>query len=345
MLIKQNGFNLLLPTKLPSLFALNGPEVFLAELFKQQFKQAWLKNNNETNNPIEFQRIDIVQTQDWQQVTSAFGNYSLFSSLTVLDVVYDKKNLDKEGKSVIQEYLDRDDLSCLLFLHFPQLSNANLKFLADDPRAAQTAVKIPDKTLVERWISDELRTSYKQFPITLPRLIYQYTQGNLLACSQVLQKIKLAEDNSENLTEKVVLEQLENQCNYQLYELSDTCLTGDTGKALLVFRYALENRYERTLILWVLAQEIRLLIQLNELKSQQNNNWQAAIKQLKIWPSRAHFYQNALQRLDQITLTALLSWCSKLDQLIKTSQTNQIDSAFELLIVSLCLGKEMNPLG
>ena len=342
MLIKQNGFNLTLTPQLPSLFVLNGPELFLVERFKQQFKHAWLKNNTD---PVEYQRLNIVQTQDWQQLTSAFGNYSLFSSITVLDVVYDKKNLDKEAKLVLLDYLERADPACLLLLHLPQATNASLKFLADTPRAALTSVKIPDRSVVMRWISDELRAEYKQIMQTLPGLIYQYTQGNLLASAQVIQKIKLSETNTDNLTEKAVLIQLENQCQYQLYELSDTCLMGDASKALLVFRYALENRLERTLLLWIIAQEIRLLMQLHEFKTQANNHWQSAIKQLKIWPSRAHFYQNALQRLDQATLTTLLSWCSKLDQLIKTSQTNQLDNDFELLIVSLCLGKDMNPLG
>lgn len=342
MLIKQNGFNVSLPIKLPSLVVMNGPEVFLVERFRQQFKHAWLKNKSEA---VEYQRMDILQPQDWQQIASTLGNYSLFSSLTIFDVFYDKKTLDQDSKNFLRDYLDRADLACLVLLHLPQLSSTALKFLADDPRAALCSVKIPERTIVERWISDELRAHYNQFSQTLPRLIYQYTQGNLLACSQVIQKIKLAEDNSENLTEKAVLLQLENQCNYQLYELSDTCLSGDTGKALLIFRYALQNRLERTLILWVITQEIRLLIQLHDLKTQPNTNLQAAIKQLKIWPSRAHFYQNALQRLNQSTLTALLSWCSKLDQLIKTSQTNQLDSTFELLLVSLCLGREMNPLG
>ena len=341
MLIKQNGFNLILPRQLPLLFVLNGSELFLVERFRQQFKHAWLKNNT---NPVEYQRLDMTQAQDWQQVTCAFGNYSLFSSITILDVVYDKKSLDKEAKHVLLDYLERADPTCLLLLHLPQATHAGLKFLAEDSRTALTPVKIPDRVLVERWILDEPRAEYKQVPQTLPRLMYQYTQGNLLACSQVIQKIKLSETQTDHLTEKAVLLQLENQCQYQLYELSDTCLTGDPSKALLIFRYALENRLERTLILWIIAQEIRLLIQLHELKTQPNSNWQSAIKQLKIWPSRAHFYQNALKRLDHATLTALLSGCSKLDQLIKTSQINQLDSAFELLIISLCLGKEMNPL-
>ncbi len=342
MLIKQNGFNLILPTPLPTLFILGGNETFLIEQFRQQFKHTWLTNNKV--DAVEYQRIDIVQAQDWQQVASAFGNYSLFSTVTIIDVLYDKKTLDQDSKHFIRDYLERADPSCLLLLHLPQLSSTNLKFLTDDPRAAVCPVKTPEKSIVERWISDELQAHYKHFSATLPRLIYQYTQANLLACSQVIEKIKLAEDSRNQLTEKSVLLQLENQCNYQLYELSDTCLMGNTGKALLVFRYALEHRYERTLILWILTQEIRLLLQLNESKKQTNNSWQAIIKQLKIWPNRVHLYQNALQRLDKKTLTSLLSWCSKLDQDIKTTQTNQIDSAFELLIVSLCLGKEMNPL-
>ena len=379
MLIKQHGFNLILPTQLPPLFVLSGAEVLLVERFKQQIKHAWLKNKYHDvaltavpssglflkrqtryaqtsdvfkNKPldgtavkahdVDYQRMDIVQPEDWQRVALAFNHYSLFSELTILDVSFDKKNLDQDSKLFLRDYLDRADFTCLLILYLPQLTSTNLKFLSEDPRAAHVLVKMPGSTVIERWISDELHEQYKQFPTTLPRLIYQYTQGNLLACSQVIEKIKLAEGKTEILTENSVLQQLEDQCHYQLYELRDNCLAGDTKKALRIFRFALENRYERTLILWIITQEIRLLMQLFELNLQQNN-WQIAIKKLQIWPSRAYLYQNALQRIDLTLLTSLLSWCSTLDQLIKTSQSNQIDCAFELLIVSLCLGKEMNP--
>ena len=339
MWIKQQGFKLPLPPKLGSLFAMNGQEIYLVDQFRSQFKQAWIKQKN-SGEPADYQRIDVTQSQDWQQLDAAFGNYSLFSSLTIVDVFFDKKSLDKEAKSILTEYLKRADPACLLLLHLPQLTSTALKFLADSPHAILTSVKTPDKTTVERWIADQLRAHYNTFSTVLPALIYQYTQGNLLACSQVLQKIALTEERTEYLSEGVVLAHLENQCNYTLYELSDSCLAGDAAKALLILRQALENRQELTLVLWIITQEIRLLIQLNE--SQRSNiPWQAALTQLKIWPSRGGFYQSALKRVNPTILITLLTWCSKLDLMIKTSQSTQIDATLERMVISLCLGKEI----
>ena len=338
MWIKQQGFKLPLPPKLGFLFAMNGQEIFLVEQFKSQFKQAWITQKN-SGDP-DYQRIDITQSKDWQQLDAAFGNYSFFSSLTIVDVFFDKKSLDKEAKSTLTEYLKRADPACLLLLHLPQLTSTALKFLADSPHAILTSVKTPDKSTVERWIADQLRAHYNTFSTALPALIYQYTQGNLLACSQVLLKIALTEERTEHLSDEVVRAHLENQCNYTLYELSDSCLIGDAAKALLILRQALENRQELTLVLWIITQEIRLLIQLNE--SQRSNiPWQAALTQLKIWPSRSGFYQNALKRVNPTILMTLLTWCSKLDLMIKTSQSTQIDATLERVVISLCLGKEI----
>ena len=342
MWLKQQGFNLSIPPQAAALFVMNGQEIFLVEAFKQQFKKAWLASRKDSES-AEYQRIDVNQPQDWQQLSAAFGNYSLFSSLTILDVFYDKKSIDKEGKNFLSEYLNQADPSCLLLLHLPQLTTTALKFLADDKRAHLVAIKTPDQNTVLRWITQELSQQFKTYTKTIPQVIYQYTQGNLLACSQVLQKLQLAETNTEQLTQETVLDHLHQQSSYQIYELSDACLAGNTERALLILRHALDNRQEPTFILWIIAQEIRLLIQLNELQ-QTNTPWQAALTQLKIWSSRGSFYQSALKRLSADTLRVLLTRCRTLDRTIKTSQTNQLQSTIELLILSLCQGKDMSPI-
>jgi len=355
MLIKQNGFQITLPQQLPSLFVINSQEIFLVEQFKQLFKQKWLlqKTNAPPFGPrdveevVDFNRMDVIQPTDWQQLSAYFGHYSLLTSLTVLDVNYDKKSFDAEGKRFCREYIERGDPDTLLLLYCPQLNASALKFLSDDQRAAVCTVKMPAEGLILRWIQEQLLQHFNSgtFNQSIPKLIYQYTQGNLLACYQVIQKIMIAEDRATPLSESIVQEHLQNACQYQLYDLSDACLSGDASKALLIFRYAIEHHFEPVLLLWVLAQEVRLLIQLHDLQSGATRlSFQAAANQLKIWSSRTYLYQGALKRLIPQTLNALLSQCYEIDTNIKTSQNNQLVQQFELIILSLCIGKDMNPL-
>lgn len=348
MLIKQQGFKLLLPTALPALLVLNSAEIFLVDQFRQLYKKTWLSINNpnqdtkNSDDTIDYKSIEIIKTEDWEQVSAELGNFSLFSTITVLDLVYDKKNFDQPAKNFLRQYLQRGDPHCLVQLYCPQLTAANLKFLADDPKAAVCTVKIPDRSVLEHWITESLRATYANIAPNTARLITQMTQGNLLACSQVVQKLILSKQESNALNEKDVLAQLENQCVYQLYELTEACLQGDAAKALVILRYALETN-ELILVLWIITQEIRLLLQLHDFHGSTNQHWQNGLKQLKIWPSRSALYLTAIKRFHQPnTLKQLLAWCCELEQALKTTQTHSLSDRIESLVVSLCLGRTLN---
>jgi DNA polymerase-3 subunit delta len=171
----------------------------------------------------------------------------------------------------------------------------------------------------------------------VPALIHQYTQGNLLACAQTIEKLALISDKTNVLTAEDVKAQLIYQCEYQLYELADACLTANAEKALHLLRQANNNRTEPTLILWLLTQEVRQLIQLSHALKQQVA-FSVACSQQKIWPQRANLYERTLTRLPLARLYELLKNSKQLDEQIKSNQSQQIWNGFEQLALTLCLG-------
>ncbi|WBV64676.1 hypothetical protein PGH43_08440 [Legionella pneumophila 130b] len=105
-----------------------------------------------------------------------------------------------------------------------------------------------------------------------------------------------------------------------------------------MLRQAANNKTEVTLVLWMLTQEIRTLLQLLFLM-QQKMDIKMASNQLKIWTQRVNLYQSAIKRLNPLLLQQLHHYCQSIDDKIKSNSNNQVWNALENISLSLCLGQ------
>lgn len=132
-------------------------------------------------------------------------------------------------------------------------------------------------------------------------------------------------------------EHLSDQCEHDLFELVNACLLGQSDKAIQILRHAANNKTEATLVLWILSQEIRIIMQLHhllELKS----DIKSACDQLKIWQQRINLYQTCYKRFTKETLIKLHRCCYSIDERIKSNINTQVWNALENIALSLCLG-------
>lgn len=337
MLIKHQDIHFRISSPLPAVVVLIGQDAFLIETIATAFKKAWQAEHQQQSDN---KRLTLETAADWGMLLDEVNHYSLFSNTTLIEAHYAKKSLDSEGKAFFESYLNRINPDCLLIIRAPELTQKPLQFLVNAQQAVLVQTKAPDRATVLRWIKDQLTALKIHYQPAIIPLIEQYTRGNLSACAQLLEKIGLTHDPNQALSIEQVKRHLVDQSEYQLFELSDACLLGQADQALLILRSAIENRGELTLILWILAQDVRLLLQLLD-SAQHNRPFATTLSQLKIWPQRGKLYQAALKRHNQAGLSRLLACCGQLDTLIKTSQTPQIKRNFELLVLGLSLGYEV----
>ena len=143
-----------------------------------------------------------------------------------------------------------------------------------------------------------------------------------------------------SLTQQIVrteelIAQLNDHSEFQLYELADACLAAQYVKALYLIRQACNNKTAPTLVLWVLSQEIRQLLQLTHL-IKQGFTFDKACKQLNIWTKRTKLYESSLARLPISQLFKLLQNSKMLDERIKTNKGYQLWQSFEKLVLLFC---------
>ena len=330
MLIKYQALAGHLQKKLQAIYVLIGQDHYLLNDAALLIKKAWRQQSE-----CDEKSIHINATADWNQLLDEANSYSLFAERVLLDARYDKKTVDAAGKTALGQYVKNINSRCLIILHAHHVPAKQLQWLSDNEHVTVVqVVPLTDQALLN-FINTQLQQRSIRYPTQVPALIHQYTKGNMLACAQVIEKLSLICDESTELTLETVQEQLIDQCEFQLYELADACLAANAAKTIHLLRQAREHRAEPTLILWLLCQEIRLLIQLSH-AIKQKEPFSTACSKLKIWPQRANLYQAALTRLPLNKLYALLHDSQQLDERIKTNQGNAIWHGFERLSLALC---------
>ena len=331
MLIKYQALIPHLQKKMQAIYVLTGLDHYLLNDAALSIKKAW-RQREETDEKI----IHLNSAADWHLLQEEANSYSLFAEQVLLDARIEKKTIESVGKTLLGLYLQNINPRCLIVLHANAVPIKQLQWLVNNEHVTVIQITPLTEPALKQWIASQLIQRSISHEPDVPALIHQYTLGNMLACAQVIEKLSLINDEKSILTIDVVKTQLIDQCEFQLYELADACLAANAGKAIHLLRQACTNRAEPTLILWLLTQEIRQLIQLSHLL-QQFIPLPTACSQLKIWPQRAKAYEMTLKRLTKTDLYQLLKNSKQLDERIKTGQSRQIWQALEQLALSLCL--------
>lgn len=334
MLIKNNSLEFIPPKKTPAVYILLGEDLFQIMKVEEAIKTHWpFADSCETTT------LSITNTNDWLTLAEEVRSLSLFASHVLVAARFDKKTIDQAGKNFFTHYLEKPNPRCLVVFRAQALAVKALQTLATHEQVQVIHSSLPAAKTIKHWICAQLHSLRLSYEPEIPDLIYQYTEGNLLATAQVIEKLGLCSTAGEKLSVADLKAQLVDQSAYDLFDLAKACLTGDLLKALQLLRQAHQNKTEATLILWLFTQEIRRVLVLQDKHSPLTFAEKA--HELKLWSNQLSMYQQAANNWNNEHLTSALHFCNKLDLQIKTSQSNQIWQSFELLALSLCTGKRV----
>lgn len=266
------------------------------------------------------QRIELVSSKTWYDIISELNSLSLFEPASAVIVTGnhkpDKDAIAKLTDMALSNHQNNNSAN----------ANNTLLWLTDklDKRALSSKWIAPFKQhgqIVECRIYDErqrqqiLAKQANQFGIQLTqqawsRLLEQ-TQNNLLQAHQTLWRLSFlwgADELKEPLTDKQLQAGLVSHSQFSVYDLSEAILTGNVQQVVKIVHALKYAKEPESLVLWVLAKDVRLLQQLSSGQSMQS---------LGIWQSKQQLYASALQRN---SYTNINNWSEQLyrcDQSIK----------------------------
>ena len=185
---------------------------------------------------------------------------------------------------------------------------------------------------LKQWIRDALlQRKLKAEPEAL-EMIFHYHQSNLAACHQLIEHLALAHPPETRINESILSNYLHDQSAFSIYDLADSLLAGHEIDVIHRLRQLKAAAVEATLILWLVAKEIRCLIELH-CCDQRGLSWSSACQELHIWSQKMPNYQKAFKRVSLQSLYESLEHCQAIDQGLKTNRGSKPWQQLE----SLCL--------
>lgn len=337
MIIKYQALVASLKKRCAPVYIITGQEPYLFNQAVSQIKSAWTQF---THQDTEETSLTIQQATDWAIGLQDANSYALFTHYRFLDLRFEKKTLDAASKQHIQHYLEQPNPRCLVLIQAPMLPPKQLQALAGHTHIVHINVAALTAPALKQFIMDSLASHQLQYEAQVPELIFQYNQNNLLACSQIIEQMALIHKPSQSISCHTVMDYLRDQGDFSIYELGDACLAGETANAVHMLNQIQQSQGEPTLILWLLAQEIRKLIQLQH-QLQQNVPFSAACQKLRIWAQKTMLYQKAVHRLKTPYLYNLLQACQHLDEQIKSNRNARLWQEIGKLILAITTGTTM----
>ena len=198
MLIKYQALPSLLQKKSHALYVLIGNDPYLLNDAAIQIKKLFLKRAE-----CEQTILDIQSPADWSLLIAEANSYSLFSEHVLLDARYDKKTIDAAGKTLLIDYLKAVNDRCMIVLRAPLLSAKALQWLVDSPHVVVIQLYPLTALALKQWIGAQLLSRGMNVEPAVPNLIHEYTQGNMLASAQLLDKLALCCSPGEIVSESL----------------------------------------------------------------------------------------------------------------------------------------------
>lgn len=316
--------------QLSSMYLVSANEIFLADEARAKIvNAAHAKGYNEKKI------LHVERGFSWTQFDEAYQNQSLFAEKTIIDVRYPHDKLDATARKHLLQFIERPPHGVILTLTTHKLTAAEQKtawFKAFNQLGVYLPIWPISMQELPRWISDRAKTQGISVDADTPRLIALYSEGNLHAANQALEKLALSYPN-KTVTLEMTRSILSDNAVFNIFDLSDHLLSGNVKRVVRILRGLEAQGDEAILVLWALSKDVRLLIQmLTDL--QQGKSMQVVLA--RTWQSKKPYFQAALKRVKLANLYSSLKKLAQADAVIKGLQPGNPWALITSAVLPLC---------
>jgi DNA polymerase-3 subunit delta len=267
---------------------------------------------------------------DWGPVLGSSQALSLFATQRVLEIRLPSPRPGAEGGKVLAEMAANpppDTIVLVITGRLERDSFASAWFKAFEKHGVVVQAWPIEIGQLHRWVAERARRHGIVLDQAGARLLAERVEGNLLAAHQEIEKLALTHGPGE-MGEDEVAEAVANSARYDVFQLGEAALGGDAIRALRILEGLRGEGAEPTLVLWVLAREIRALAE-----ARQNRG--AAPGYGMQGEKRAALLNAAARRMAGTRMGPLVSHAAHTDRTIKGLASGDAWDELTTLVASL----------
>lgn len=283
----------------------------------------------------ERMRITVETGYDWGKLHHLLNSPSLLGEKYVIELDCRESLPPKLGSQLLQEYATQPSPNNILLI------NANK---IDDKMAKSAWYKALEKTglvvtiwpitrdQLPPWINKRAAKYKLRLSSHAANILADYVEGNLTAAAHTLEKIYLLKPSAE-ITPELIESIMTDESHYTVFDLVEQFISGNTSRTLHTLTMLKSEGTELTLIVWAIARELRLLIQMLE-QLKQGMKYDDLWQKHRIFPKRQPNIRQFLMNTSLDTCLKLLSSTTTIDQMIKGAMPGNPWNALELLCLT-----------
>ncbi len=251
---------------------------------------------------------------DWQTLGAAGANLSLFAERRIVELRLPTGKPGRVGSQAIADFVEQLSPDLVLIVSTPKLdrSNSNAKWVkALAAAGAHLTIWPVGVRELPGWIGDRMRRVGLKPSREAVAMIADRVEGNLLAASQEIEKLRLLLGEGE-VTDTDVSRAVANSSRFDVYKLADASLAGDARRALRILAGLREAGVEPVLVMWSLTKELRALARVSD-SLRADRDMGGAMRKAGVWNARQPLVRSCVARHGRDDFYQLLKAAGRAD--------------------------------
>ena len=278
----------------------------------------------------------------WNKLPSLAANRSLFSQKQIIDIRLNKPSVGRDGGKIIADLLATPLQDTVIILSCPRLDSSaqRSKWVKS---FEQQGVLIQIWPIAPAQLPNWIKNRAKQSGFTLAAdalsLLCEFSEGNLLAATQALDKLPLVTDE-KNITLACLQEVMTDNSHFDIFAWTEACVEGSQARQAKILQRLQDEGVEPILILWAIAREIKLLMSLHQQKvngTPLNSLW----SKHRVFGNKQTVIARLLQALQPEFWPRFMPAIADIDRIIKGAKPGNAWYALQNVGASLALRKQL----
>jgi DNA polymerase-3 subunit delta len=260
----------------------------------------------------------VEQHFRWDAFVAANANLGLFAARKLIDVRIASGKPGVEGAAALERHARNLPAGDVTLISLPRLDRATQNsawFTALAENGVSIAVAPVERAALPAWIADRLARNSQRVARETLAFLADRCEGNLIAARQEIDKLALLLPQG-SLAHDDVERAVANVARYDLQELSEAWLRGDSARTLRIIEGLRGEGEPITLVAWQLGEDLHALAAVHEALGR-GQPLSGAVRNVRVWGKRQPALERAARRIDAAAVMPMLAALAKLDALAK----------------------------
>ncbi len=270
---------------------------------------------------VDRQVFEITSSSNWELLTENFCTPDLFLRKRLIECHIPEGKISNKATENLTKLVDIADKQEIIFLLIAHKIDAKTQqstwFTTLERKGCTIAIRELSKEETFLWLEKKLKANGLSATSEVVSLLFERTEGSLLALSQVIEKIRLygCQQPSELKLEDI-LQIVGEGSRKNVFDLIDAALLGSPTRTLQIFSSLKNEGVDPTLLVWALAREIRTVILLIS-KVKGGPIPPHILQELGIWKRREPLIKALRDRFSVSKLQEILIKIKGVDDILK----------------------------